>query len=124
MTTPRVYNRAGYIKGLDDPEHDYRGGNPDWFVVLFPNGIDGVAAEAQTRWVLFMCDTFAVRVEVDLLEEARKVRAWIAAHPERAPARANLAAYFSGWCDNSILAYRSKILKHGKPAALDRKRQQ
>ena len=72
-----------------------RAATPTGSSILFPNGIDGVAAEAQTRWVLFMCDTFAVRVEVDLLEEARRVRAWISAHPERAPSRANLAAYFS-----------------------------
>ena len=113
------------MRGLDDPEPDYLGGNPDWFVILFPNGIDGVTVEAQTRWVLFMCDTFAVRVEVDLLEEARKVRAWISAHPERAPSRANLAAYFAGWLDRVVLTHRGSIKKHGpKLSGPDRKGRQ
>ena len=39
---PRVYTRAGYMRGLDDPEPDYRGGNPPWFEVPFPAGIEGV----------------------------------------------------------------------------------
>ena len=119
--TARTYSRAGFMRGIDDPDRGFKGGNPDWFPVLFPDGIDGVSVEAQTAWVLYMANTYALRVEVDLIAEARNVRAWIAAHPERAPTCASLAAYFAGWLDRVVLTHRASIAKHGpKPSGPER----